>query len=165
MEEKELEIAIGKKPRILVTSARGALRYVMRHFTDPDSTDFAKKTDKYAAISIQDTFCGGYGFELRENKYCKDVLTLYFDDIEEQTHGLRLITDDQTLAICRFIKEHESDVDTLLIHCFAGVSRSRAVGVFAAEVLGLQPVDKTGYNKYVYDMLHVTWKRLTMKNT
>ena len=134
----------------------------MRHFVEPGA-DFAEKNDKYAAISIQDTFCGGYGFELKKNKYCKDVLTLYFDDIEEPGHGLRLMTDVQALAICRFIKEHESDVDTLLIHCFAGVSRSRAVGAFAREVLGLQPMDKSGCNEYVYDMLCIAWEKLTPK--
>ena len=71
-----------KKPRILVTSARNALRYVMRHFCEPGVTEYAEKSDTYAVISIQDTYGGGFGFELKKNKYCKDVLTLYFDDIE-----------------------------------------------------------------------------------
>ena len=69
-----------KKTRILVVSARNALRYVMRHFCEPGVTEYAEETDTYAAISIQDTYDGGFGFELKKNKYCKDVLTLYFDD-------------------------------------------------------------------------------------
>ena len=149
-----------KKPRILVLSARNALRYVMRHFCEPGVTEYAEKTDTYAAISIQDTYGGGFGFELKKNKYCKDVLTLYFDDIEEPEHGLRLISFTQAIAIVKFIKAHSEDVDTLLIHCFAGVSRSRAVGAFAREVLDIPPTDETDYNEYVYAILHKVWKEI-----
>lgn len=149
-----------KKPRILVTSARNALRYVMRHFCEPGVTECPEKTDTYAAISIQDTYGGGFGFELKKNKYCKDVLTLYFDDIEEPEHGLRLISFPQAIAIVKFIKAHAEDVDTILIHCFAGVSRSRAVGVFAREVLDIPPTDDDDYNEYVYTILHRVWKEL-----
>ena len=149
-----------KKPRILVTSARNAFRYVMRHFCEPGVTEFPEKTDTYAAISIQDTYGGGFGFELKKNKYCKDVLTVYFDDIEEPEHGLRLISFPQAIAIVKFIKAHSEDVDTLLIHCFAGVSRSRAVGAFAREILDIPPTDETDYNEYVYAILHRVWKEL-----
>ena len=148
------------KPRILVTSARNALRYVMRHFCEPGVTEYAEKTDTYAAISIQDTYGGGFGFELKKNKYCKDVLTLYFDDIEEPEHGLRLISFPQAIAIVKFIKAHSEDVDTLPIHCFAGVSRSRAVGAFAREVLDIPQTDETDYNEYVYAILHKVWKEI-----
>lgn len=149
-----------KKPRILVLSARNALRYVMRHFCEPGVNEYAEKTDTYVAISIQDTYGGGFGFELKKNKYCKDVLTLYFDDIEEPEHGLRLISFPQAIAIVKFIKAHSEDVDTLLIHCFAGVSRSRAVGAFAREVLDIPPTDETDYNEYVYAILHKVWKEI-----
>lgn len=142
-----------KKPRVLVTSARGALKYVMLHFCEPGLTEFSEKTDSYAAISIQDTIGGGFGFELKENKYCKDVLTLYFDDIERPEPGLKLISCSQAASIVRFIKSHEHDVDTLLIHCFAGISRSRAVGVFAREILGIPATNEQGYNEYVYAVL------------
>lgn len=63
-----------KKPRILVTSARNALHYVMRHFSEPGVTEYPEKTDTYAAISIQDTCGGGFGFEFKKNKYCKDLV-------------------------------------------------------------------------------------------
>ena len=149
-----------KKPRILVTSAKNALRYVMRHFCEPGVTEYTEKTDTYAAISIQDTYGGGFGFELKKNKYCKDVLTLYFDDIEEPEHGLRLISFPQAIAIVKFIKAHAEDVDTLLIHCFAGVSRSSAVGVFAREVLDIPTIDEDNYNEYVYAILRRVWKEL-----
>ena len=135
-----------KKPKILVTSAREALRYVWRHL------EYPMKLDTYAAISIQDTIGGGFGFQLTENRFCKGVLTLYFDDIEEPEHGLSLFNKSQAMQIIRFIDEHP-DVDTLLIHCYAGVSRSRAVGVFAAEYLNIPSAEENCYNRYVYDLL------------
>ena len=154
-----------KKPRILVVSARNAIKYVMKHLPTPGLIEYPEKSDTYAAISIQDTYGGGFGFELKKNKYCKDVLTLYFDDIEEPEHGSRLISFGQAAAIVKFIKAHESDVDTLVIHCFAGVSRSRAVGVFAREVLELPPAaDETGYNEYVYAILHRALDELYSQN-
>ena len=55
-----------KKPRILVVSAKNALRYVMKHFCEPGVTEYAEETDTYAAISIQDTYGGGFGFELKK---------------------------------------------------------------------------------------------------
>ena len=149
-----------KKPRILVVSASNALKYVMKHFPAPGLTETPDKTDTYAVISIQDTICGGFGFELRKNRYCKDVLTVYFDDIEKPEYGLRLISIPQAIAITKFIKAHVEDVDTLLIHCFAGVSRSRAVGVFAREVLQIPPADENDYNEYVYATLKKVWKEL-----
>ena len=115
--------------------------------------------------AVDKTFCivagvSGFGFELKKNKYCKDVLTLYFDDIEEPEHGLRLISFPQAIAIVKFIKAHAEDVDTLLIHCFAGVSRSLAVGVFSREILDIPPTDETDYNEYVYAILNRAWREL-----
>lgn len=45
---------------------------------------------------------------------------------------------------------------TLLVHCYGGESRSRAVGAFAEEMLGRssQKLFKTGHpNMYVYNTL------------
>lgn len=141
-----------KKPAILILSARGALNYVMQHFPEPGMTEYPKRIDRYAVISIQDTIGGGFGFELKENRYCKSVLTLFFDDIEKEEAGLKLMDTFQAKQIIEFIKEN-SDVDTLLIHCFAGVSRSRAVGAFAGEFLGIPCTESQTFNNYVYDLL------------
>ena len=142
-----------KKPCIMVTSARGAIDYVMNHFCEPGITEYPKYSDTYAVISIQDTPDGGFGFEFRENKYCRGVLTLYCDDIEKPVSGLHLLNHSQALEMVRFIRAHEHDVDTLLIHCFAGLSRSAAVGMIAHEIYGLPVPEKEYYNRYVYDLL------------
>ena len=140
-------------PNILVTSARGALHYVMRHFCEPGLTEYPELTDTYAVISIQDTAHGGFGFELKPNQYCKDVLTLYFDDITKPQEGAQLLTAAQAHEIVKFISKHIDDIDTLLIHCFSGISRSKAVEKYAREMLGFPPLNDNLYNEYVYTML------------
>ena len=39
-------------------------------------------------ISIQDTYIGGFCVTFSENKFCKGVLTLYFDDVVKETEVL-----------------------------------------------------------------------------
>ena len=142
-----------KQLNVIATSARGALMYVMKHFCEPGSSEYPELTDTYAVISIQDTVYGGFGFELKQNAYCFGVLTVYFDDIEQPQHGAKLMTEAQAAEIIRFISAHKDDVDTLLIHCFAGISRSKAAARFAREMLGFPPLNDDVYNAYVYEML------------
>ena len=69
--------------------------------------------------------------------------------------------EDMARQIIDFIRQNRK-VDTLLIHCYAGQSRSRAVGAFAVKMLG---GDNSGYftqgspNMYVYDTLEKVWLR------
>lgn len=54
------------------------------------------------------------------------------------------------------LSENIKDVDTLLIHCYAGQSRSRAVGAFAVKLLGGDNsvyFKKYNPNEYVYNLL------------
>ena len=119
-------------------------------------------TDTYAVISIQDSHTQGFGFQFTENQFCKGVLTLYFDDIVKEVDGAVLFDDDMADKIISFIEKHRKSVDTLLIHCYAGQSRSRAVGAFAVEMLG---GDNSKYfeegtpNQYIYDVLETAWVR------
>ena len=50
----------------------------------------------------------------------------------------------------------------VLVHCYGGQSRSRAVGAFAVEMLGgnSERYFETGSpNQYVYDVLETAWIR------
>lgn len=152
-----------KQLNIIATSARGALIYVMKHFLEPGFTEYPELTDTYAVISIQDTAHGGFGFELKQNAYCFDVLTVYFDDIDHPQHGAKLMTEAQADEIIRFIEKHRDDVRTLLIHCFAGISRSKAVERFARKMLELPPANDDFYNSYVYDMLRQQYRKQKRK--
>ncbi len=157
--------------RILVKSVHGAFGYVMEHYYPFGMADEAAEqgtlTDTYAVISIQDSHMQGFGFQFAENQFCKGVLTLLFDDIVTDVDGAVLFTDDMAESIIAFIEQHRKSVDTLLIHCYAGQSRSRAVGAFAVGMLG---GDNSKYfeegtpNQYIYDVLETAWVRRQLAN-
>ncbi len=152
--------------RVLVKSVHDAFSYVMEHYYPygmaAEAEEQGTLTDTYAVISIQDSHTQGFGFQFTENQFCKGVLTLYFDDIVKEVDGAVLFDDDMADKIISFIEKHRKSVDTLLIHCYAGQSRSRAVGAFAVEMLG---GDNSKYfeegtpNQYIYDVLETAWVR------
>lgn len=125
-----------------------------------------ERSDSYSIISIQDTHTGGFGVTFSPNQYCKDVLTLYFDDVIREVEGAVLFTDEIARQIIDFIKKNRK-VDTLLVHCYEGQSRSRAVGAFAVKMLG---GDNSRYgaqgnpNMYVYDTLEAEWMQAKLKS-
>ena len=147
------------KPELLICSARDALRYVLSHFSDPKTGRPPQTKEHYAAISIQDSGEWNYGFMLTTNRFCDAVLTLTFDDFEEPESGVCLMNEHQAEKIIAFLEQNRN-TETILIHCFAGKSRSVAVGKFAAEYLGLPEPDCPHYNRWVYDILVKYWKKI-----
>lgn len=152
--------------RVLVKSVHGAFGYVMEHYYPfgmaAEAAEQGALTDTYAVISIQDSHTQGFGFQFTENQFCKGVLTLIFDDIVTEVDGAVLFNDDMADKIIGFIERFKNLVDTLLVHCYAGQSRSRAVGAFAVEMLG---GDNSKYfkestpNQYIYDVLETALVR------
>ena len=146
--------------RVLVKSVHDAFDYVMEHYYPAGLEEFSEKKDTYAVISIQDTHTGGFGLTFSKNKFCMDVLTLYFDDVVRETEGAVLFTKEMAEEIIDFILLNR-DAETLLIHCYGGQSRSMAVGAFALKMLGM---DNSRYfseavpNPVVYDTLVSAWK-------
>ena len=128
------------------------------HYYPVGLEDMVEKSDTYAVISIQDSHTDGFGVTFSENQYCKDVLTLKFDDIIRPVEGAQIFTEEMAAQIIRFIRNNK-DVDTLLIHCYAGQSRSRAVGAFVVWLLGRDNsayFTKYNLNEYVYELLMQT---------
>ena len=147
--------------RIMLRSVYDAFDYVMAHYAPFGMEEMAEKQDTYAVISIQDTHTGGFGFEFKKNKYCKDVLTLYFDDIVKDVEGAVMFNKEHAEKIIRFVKKNKAKVDTLLVHCYGGESRSRAVCAFVAKMLGTDNSKyfETGHpNQVVYDTLVEVWE-------
>lgn len=145
--------------RVIVRSVFDAFDYVMDHYYPAGQKEFGKLKDTYVVISIQDTHTGGFGFIFKRSEFCKDVLTLYFDDIVEPVEGACLFSEVQANEIIDFIREHQ-DAETLLVHCYGGESRSRAVGAFAVKMLGGDNSSyfETGHpNEHVYDVLESVW--------
>ena len=146
--------------RVLVRSVFDAFEYVMAHYYPAGLEEFAQKKDSYAVISIQDTHTGGFGVTFTENRFCRGVLTLYFDDIEGEVENAALFSEAQAEQVIAFIRQNRG-VETLLIHCYGGQSRSRAVGAFAVRMLG---GDNSRYfaegnpNRWVYETLLRVWQ-------
>lgn len=152
--------------RVVVKSVFDTFEYVMQHYYPAGLEEMVERSDSYAIISIQDTHNGGFGVTFTPNQYCKDVLTLYFDDVIREVEGAVLFTDEMARQIIDFIRKNRK-VDTLLVHCYAGQSRSRAVGAFAVKMLG---GDNSKYfsqgnpNMYVYDTLETVWMQGILKS-
>ncbi|MBR2831902.1 MAG: hypothetical protein IKE57_03125 [Oscillospiraceae bacterium] len=146
---------------ILLRSVYDAFDYVMDHYFPAGMENEAPRKDAYAVISIQDTHTGGFGFTFQRSMSCRDVLTLYFDDIVRDVPGAVLFSREMAEEIIDFILKNRG-VDTLLVHCYGGESRSRAVAAFASELLGGDGEEffKTGHpNQVVYDTLKETLER------
>ena len=57
----------------------------------------------------------------------KAFISVRFDDIEFERPGKKQIDADQAGQIARFVNEFWNEVDLLMVHCTAGISRSAAV--------------------------------------
>lgn len=144
----------------MLRSVYDAFDYVMAHYAPAGMEEMAEKQDNYVVISIQDTHTEGFGFEFRKNRYCKDVLTLYFDDTVKEVKGAVLFNREHAGQIIDFLQKNKS-VETLLVHCYGGESRSRAVAAFATKWLGADNSRyfETGHpNPVVYDTLEEVWQ-------
>lgn len=63
--------------------------------------------------------------KLNRNASIKDVLCLTFDDVET---GDTAITEHHAEQIANFVRRWINKVDTVIVHCDAGVSRSAGIG-------------------------------------
>jgi hypothetical protein len=122
--------------------------------------------DTHAYISI-------YGTEMDEqpapkinNPLWMDGIQLMFDDVDNDYAPLRLkaITDEQADNIVQFVRRiHDlPDEITLIVHCFAGVSRSAGVGRFVNDMFNLDLPNYRNlklYNIAVYRQLVDAWSR------
>lgn len=148
--------------KIVLKSVFDAFEYVMDHYSPYGLEDMRSRSDTYAVISIQDAQSGGFGFEFCKNPFCKDVLTLRFDDTVEEVDGAVLFNEQMARAIISFIEKNRK-ADTLLLHCYAGQSRSRAVAAFAVKMFGKDNsvyFEKGNPNMHVYRLLEDTWMKM-----
>ena len=147
--------------RVLLRSVFDAFEYVMDHYYPFGLDELAQRKDSYAVISIQDTHTEGFGFEFTESASCRGVLTLYFDDVIRPVEGLTCFSEADAEEILDFVEAQRS-VDTLLVHCYAGESRSRAVAAFVVKLLGRDNSEffRTGRpNELVYGILESARQR------
>ena len=78
--------------------------------------------ERTALISIMD-----HKRDCTERYPSPRVLRLCFDDADNRSFWQNLMTEEQADAICTFVLRYAREIDTLIIHCTAGASRSPAV--------------------------------------
>ena len=90
----------------------------------------------------------------------KDVLFLEFHDVDCNPQGFKYTVFDENLSqqIIDFCEKHKDDVDQIIVHCEAGISRSAGVSKFIAMIYNLDfPSNYMLYNKLVFSTLLRTW--------
>lgn len=84
----------------------------------------------------------------KNNKTIKDILYLEFYDIsynsQEIFKGYEPMTDEDAVKIKDFVLKWTDKVDTIWVHCDAGISRSAGVAAGILEALGKD-------NSYIFD--------------
>lgn len=71
--------------------------------------------------------------KLKYEEYFDDILELFFDDIvgteyEYLPSNIRLFTKNDAKRVLNFFQKNRN-IDSLIIHCFAGISRSPAIAL------------------------------------
>ena len=151
--------------KVVTMSCMQALEYVVFN---------RKHIDNFAIISIQEVETDGNGFTFDVSGCCKGVLNLRFSDVnpamfvskEDKDYlerqiingTVKLFDEEDAKKIKKFVDNmnKRGDVQTLLIHCAAGVSRSPAVAAAICQYLFGNDGDffeKQVPNKFVYDNL------------
>lgn len=93
----------------------------------------------------------------------KDVLKLKFDDVDRLAYHTQRFSLEDAQEIILFMEENK-DIETVIVHCMAGISRSAAVARFIGEkydlsgefskIFGYYDL----YNKWVYRVLEEVYE-------
>jgi predicted protein tyrosine phosphatase len=123
-----------------------------------------------AMISILD-YHGCSDRIIEDNEMGDRGITLWFDDIHPTTTmtlascmDCKAMAFEDAKSIVRFVKNIPSTVDTIFVHCTAGICRSGAVADFLRVVLDCDDIrfaiDNPHIlpNEWVRDLLWQTWK-------
>lgn len=90
----------------------------------------------YVLISIS---CPNDAAKIKERPWCKDILRLEFDDLDQPVHILgglkcKLFQREDARAILDFFNKHKNSYEYLIVHCDAGISRSPAVAAALTKI-------------------------------
>lgn len=87
------------------------------------------------------------------------VLRLKFEDTDDASCA-GAFGDGLARTVVDFVRGLEDPVEGILVHCFAGISRSAAVAKFIADTYKLRfPDTYASYNKLIYRRLNqVIWR-------
>lgn len=114
-----------------------------------DAISYSHKPHSESSVIISISSSDNYSlpsFGTNHNNGIKKTLCLFFDDVEvtEKDERYHPISEDDARKIVDFVKRWKNKVDTIIVHCDAGQSRS--AGVMAAISKWM-----TGSDMWVFD--------------
>lgn len=110
----------------------------------------------FAILSIQEYKNDRMGVQFIPGGNLKDALNIHFSDIETDAKTrypeVKLMTEEDARKIKEFVEGliRKNEIDKLLIHCYAGASRSPAVAAAIARVYNGD--DREYFKKYTPNM-------------
>ncbi len=66
---------------------------------------------------------------------CRGVLRLVFADVEEPRNGVVVFGLEHARAVWEFVDQHRTEIERVVVHCDAGLSRSPAVAAAISRCL------------------------------
>ena len=90
--------------------------------------------EKSIMISISSTYFESPAVYATTDNGIFEILSLKFNDVESTSAKYQGITANQGYAISQFVRKYErTDTELLIVHCFAGGSRSAGVAAAIQE--------------------------------
>lgn len=121
-------------------------------FVDRNSAEATEGLHNWAIISISEPDCSDGEAKLLEGWHA--IHRVAFHDIERQLLEYQLITTTDAESIVKFVQAHAENVEGIIVHCRAGISRSAAVAKWIAHTYHLPfDHDYARFNRYVYNLL------------
>ena len=120
---------------------------------------------KYAVISIREDPIDKCSVVYKPGKNVVAALNIYFNDIDAEQEGQKLFDELDALTIWNFVDSINEDkqINTLIIHCWGGVSRSAAVAAAIEEYFNKNGNYYFNSDKY-HPNMHVYKTMLSVKN-
>lgn len=108
--------------------------------------------------------------DLEYAEYCDkytDVLQLKFHDIDRPTTGCEVMMGGDAMRIAHFVDKYKNEVDTIVVNCDAGQSRSAGCAAAIAKMLNNDDSEifktKPALNRHVYSMVFRALQALKME--
>lgn len=116
---------------------------------------YKKQKEEYIIISINETD-GIKPMFNRNNKKLKNILYLHFDDISRELKDHITMSNQDAIDILEFINNHKN-IDNIIIHCKAGVSRSVSIRCALEEIynhrkIGIFPNRDKVYKNKIFSL-------------
>lgn len=72
-----------------------------------------------------------------EDSQVKDVFPLFFDDIDREIQGYHAPQEEDFKGLREFIDKWKDEVDEIVVHCHAGISRSSGCAAAICQYIGV----------------------------